>query len=371
MKRFLEWIEVSQLDIVEQKAPTRANKGWINIKTGEIIMWSDLQKWHAPKMLSNTSDFRGIDRDELMSILGEETYEELLYGDLDREEVPAYVAYTDSKNWFAFVAGGNLAVVYTENLKQAQECMRWFEKKGWTWKDFFPTTTTYPFEIAMHGGQATKKRGRIQWNREYIKDALVWRNFIKTGRIQDTSKRSEIGNTMAMFRGESIEISQLEESFDSPYPLKNTIKSLSAYKYETQTKAGRLEIDFFAVDIALKNWEVSFNINGKVTVNTQAGEASRIIGTAIHAIGLSLDDMEKNNIKKPQRVVISAMKSEKDTENKRHNIYTRLVQRYAKKFGYQQKSVKITNYYDEIILEPINETFVKTERIPVMRENVD
>jgi len=157
---------------------------------------------------------------------------------------------------------------------------------------------------------------------------------------------------------EWIEISQLEESFDSPYPLKNTIKSLSAYKYETQTKAGRLEIDFFAVDIALKNWEVSFEINGKVTVNTQAGEASRIIGTAIHAIGLSLDDMEKNNIKKPQKVVISAMKSEKDTENKRHNIYTRLVQRYAKKFGYQQKSVKITNYYDEIILEPINETFV-------------
>lgn len=349
MRAFVDW----SLDVLfqnrfclgEQKAPTSMSKGWINSRTGKIVMWTDLQKWHAQKMLSNTSDFPGIDRDELMDILGEEEYEELLRGYLDRDEVPAYVAYTDSKNWFAFVAGSNIGGVYTENLKQARECLRWFQKKGWTWKDFFPTAEASYFEINMHGGQAQRrKRGRISWNHEFIKDAGMWDNFIKTGRIQDTSKRSEIGSTMAMFRDW---VEMLDESFDKAYPIdleRWTTGMEGMTTYKAQTKAGVLRVEFGQVktsDPLDYQYSVDFKIDNRYTQLTKAGEPLRVLATVMNAIEMFID-MHKRQVKVyPTTFTISTIKrGSADEVPGRHKVYLRMVKRFASKFGYSLDSVK-------------------------------
>ena len=338
MGNFLEWYK--KIDLDEQKAPTRMSKGWINTKTGEIVMWTDLEKWHAQKMLSNTSDFRGIDRDELMGILGEEEYEELLRGYLDRDEVPAYVAYTDSKNWFAFVGGSNIGGVYTENLKQARECLRWFQKKGWTWKDFFPTATASYFEINMHGGQAKRRKGgRISWNHEFIKDAGMWENFIKTGRIQDTSKRSEIGNTMAMFRGESV----VKESFDNSYPvvLKQWTTGMAGVtRYEADTIGGPLEVEIYKKS---RTYVVDFSVGYSYERLTRAGEPFKVLATVMKAIEMFIDLHTRENKEKPKSFTISSNKDsyiDPDSKSSRHNVYMRLVKRFASKFGYSLVSVQ-------------------------------
>jgi len=198
----LRLLEFSQLNEAT-RSPRTLTKGWVNIVTGQIIEWTDMDQYHAMYMLKNLDKFRNIEYTELWGLLGDETLGSLETGELDRYEVEQYMNFVHSRGWFGYFVGKDLGGVYVDNLRQAQAAVKALEKKGYSHSSLF----TRPAKYASDGFAITIANKR-PFKEYFLQDAQMWKHFVKTGKILDTSKRSEIGNTMAMFRGESVELNE-------------------------------------------------------------------------------------------------------------------------------------------------------------------
>ena len=199
MKRLLEFSQLNEAT----RSPRTLTKGWVNIVTGQIIEWTDMDQYHAMYMLKNLDKFRNIEYTELWGLLGDETLGSLETGELDRYEVEQYMNFVHSRGWFGYFVGKDLGGVYVDNLRQAQAAVKALEKKGYSYSSIF----TRPSKFASDGFAVTIANKR-PFKEYFLKDAQMWKHFVRTGKILDTSKRSEIGNTMAMFRGESVELNE-------------------------------------------------------------------------------------------------------------------------------------------------------------------
>ena len=128
----------------------------------------------------------------------------------------------------------------------------------------------------------------------------------------------------------------ISEAFDSPYSAKMNMNALPDFiDYSANTKAGRLVVMIGSNNIRNDEYQIDFEINKSNTIMTNAGEATRILGTVLKCVEHALPRIVKENGERPKRFLIVTNKS-KGQEDKRMNVYLKLVSRYAAKFGYKQ-----------------------------------
>ena len=196
MLRLLEFSQFNEAT----RTPRTLTKGWVNIVTGQIIEWTDMDQYHAMYMLKNLDKFRNIEYTELWGLLGDETLDSLETGELDRYDVEQYMNFVHSRGWFGYFVGKDMGGVYVDNLRQAQVAVKALEKKGYSYSSIFTRPSKYESD-----GFAVTIANKKPFKEYFLQDAQMWKHFVRTGKILDTSKRSEIGNTMAMFRESKLQ----------------------------------------------------------------------------------------------------------------------------------------------------------------------
>jgi len=139
-----------------------------------------------------------------------------------------------------------------------------------------------------------------------------------------------------------VESHHLEESFESSYPVKLARGSteVGLTIYDARTNSGLLEIEIFQQG---RTHVVDFSIDGSFEVMTRAGEPFKILATVMKAMEMFIDLHARERGKPPKSFMITSNKdsyTDPDSGSKRHNVYIRIVKRFARNFGYSMVSVQ-------------------------------
>lgn len=134
-----------------------------------------------------------------------------------------------------------------------------------------------------------------------------------------------------------------KESFDTSYPVvlrQWTTGMAGVTRYSADTKSGLLEIEIYPKG---RTYYVDFSVDGSYEWMTRAGEPFKILATVMKGIEEFIDMHTRKIGKPPKSFTFAANKdsyTDPDSESSRHNVYIRLVKRFAKKFGYSLVSVQ-------------------------------
>lgn len=202
--------------------------------------------------------------------------------------------------------------IYASDIQKARAALKMLEKK-------IPSLPEVQYMMVWTGDDMTRmtRAAMIQGEAHY-------KTFVKMGRIP-------------------VMRENLEESFESSYPVNLTqwrTGMAGLTRYEAKTKSGLLDVEIYEKGIA---YVVDFSIDGSYEVMTRAGEPFKILATVMKAIEMFIDLHTKENGKPPESFVISSNKDSyinPDSESSRHNVYIRIVKRFANNFGYSLASVQ-------------------------------
>lgn len=140
------------------------------------------------------------------------------------------------------------------------------------------------------------------------------------------------------------------EAFDEPYPI-TVVKDPDSSQYDlgggdysgitTLSDGTRLEVNFFDDDTGGETYQVEFRRGGSQGL-TGRGDSQRVFATVLSAIKQFIQ------LADPDMISFVASKNPDKQSNSRANLYTRMVKRYAAKWGY---SVYIEDQGDALIFE--------------------
>ena len=204
-------------------------KGWVNPKTKKIYTTDRMRPYHVEFIVKKPRDY-GLNKKQILDVLekkfdamdapdpeqaAKQDYEDILAGRNDIDRSIELLAMR--KGWYR-VVGGKFASIAGEkklNDKQVGVILSMMEDEGLVGD----AAGVYTQEVGL---EYYKDFGRpdIHPSIKYygtVEGADI-QNLIK-GKPRGT-KRTEIGQTMAMFRGESFDVSQLDEAVDPKEMLK-------------------------------------------------------------------------------------------------------------------------------------------------------
>lgn len=322
MKRFLEWVESQQL--TESR---KMYKGWVHPQKNKMEVWEAVARpWHIQGVVKNPELFGYTKEDLINAIVNskvrtsrsgtvEDHYRNLVSGgasvDWDIETLllnDGWVKVTVDLSSSADAATD----IYAPDVQSARATLKMLER-------MIPSLPSVQFMIVWTGNDMMRmsRTATIQGEAHY-------KTFVKTGRIP-------------------VMREDLEESFESSYPVNLAQWStgmVGVTRYDAKTKSGLLEIEIYKQGRA---YVVDFSIDGSFEVMTRAGEPFKILATVMKAIEMFIDLHTRENGKPPKSFMISSNKdsyTNPDSESSRHEVYIRLVKRFAKNFGYSLVSVQ-------------------------------
>jgi len=158
--------------------------------------------------------------------------------------------------------------------------------------------------------------------------------------------------------------SYLTELFEQPLPVRELKRigygpTTIEVTYQAQTKSGQyLNIDITKVKIS--GWEINFTLDGSHNL-TNHGKPHHILATVVQAVRLFLKDHMDSWGELPKELVMVS----KSSESKRDAVYSAMMRRFGKEFGYT-----ITDRYTTGT--PENRRTVTTAKLTVLPwENVE
>ena len=204
MKDFKEYIP-------EAKYPPRL-KGWGNVKTGKLVLTpikGKYKPYHQEFASKNLSKFGLKEKDAIIYIDdsymppeeddAKKLFQDIQSGKIDRDK--AFEEFLNKNGWYSIVIDEGTYSIgdYKGGLKKYHKIAVAIDKKFGA-DAMFQDSSDF-FEVGT----------------EDINNKYDWNSYIKTKKV---GKRTEIGSTMAMFRGES------------------TVKSFKQFVKETYAKSG-------------------------------------------------------------------------------------------------------------------------------------
>ena len=201
MGNFLEWYKKSQLN--ESRT---VYKGWIHPRKRKTIVWQTIAKpWHVQKIAQNPKQFGYTNQDlinavengtQVLMVPVEEFIEQLAVGDRDIQYDIESMLFRDGWSKITIDLKDGASDIYARDLKSGAEVVKILLKEV----EALPLTTTYIW-IGKDRISSSQRKAKLEIPQDY-------EDFVQTGKAPDTRrKRTEIGNTMAMFR----ESSELQE----------------------------------------------------------------------------------------------------------------------------------------------------------------
>jgi len=198
-------------------------KGWVNPKTKKVYTTERMRPYHVEFIVKKPKDF-GLNKKQILDYLekkfdamdapdpeesAKQDYEDILAGRNDIDRGIELLAM--KKGWYR-VVGGKFASIAGEkklNDKQVGIILSMMEDEGLVGEG----AGIYTREVGL---EYYKDFGRPD-----VHPSIKYYGTVEGADIQNLIKgkprgtgRTEIGQTMAMFRGESFEISQLDEAVD-------------------------------------------------------------------------------------------------------------------------------------------------------------
>jgi len=159
-------------------------------------------------------------------------------------------------------------------------------------------------------------------------------------------------------------VSYLTELFEQPLPVRELKRigygpTTIEVTYQAQTKSGQyLNIDITKVKIS--GWEINFTLDGSHNL-TNHGKPHHILATVVQAVRLFLKDHMDSWEELPKELIMVS----KSIESKRDAVYSAMMRRFGKEFGYT-----ITDRYTTGT--PENRRTVTTAKLTVLPwENVE
>jgi len=125
----------------------------------------------------------------------------------------------------------------------------------------------------------------------------------------------------------------LAELFEQPFPVRELKRighgpTTIEVTYQAQTENGQyLHIEISKMKISA--WEINFTIDGSHDL-THAGKPYRILATVIAAVRLFLKDHSEAWGELPKELIMVS----KTSEGKRDAVYSTMMRRFGKEFGY-------------------------------------
>jgi hypothetical protein len=200
MKSFLQFI----------KEASRNEKGWVNSKTGKVILWSGMSPYHVQYVAKNLSKF-GLKEKEVLDTLearydnwgtpeprddAEHNFLNLQSGSIDIDYTVKYLAM--KKGWCRVVLG-EWSEIGGKDFKQIHQAAKKLNNK----KEWIDDILGLELVIYDESDGPIKKGYDISKKSNTIDNSFDVRRWTD-GKNPDPSKigkgRSDIGNTMAQFR---------------------------------------------------------------------------------------------------------------------------------------------------------------------------
>jgi len=128
--------------------------------------------------------------------------------------------------------------------------------------------------------------------------------------------------------------SYLTELFERPFPVREMKRvgygiTTIEVTYQAQTENGQyLNIDITKVKVS--GWEINFTLDGSHDL-THHGKPYRILATVVEAVRLFLQDHMSAWEELPKELVMVS----KSSEGKRDAVYSSMMKRFGKEFGYE------------------------------------
>lgn len=227
-------------------------KGWVNLKTKKAYITKRLDFFHVQMIVMKPKDF-GLTEKQILLVLemqneamdapdpeiwARKDYKDLVSGDVDVNKVVEHLAM--KKGWYRVVGGkyGEISGIKIDD-KVISACLNIMEDEGVIPYDGEGVSSIwcqeYRYTLNKDGPDVRAKSIKVLEG-DAITRALRGKT---TG-----SKRTDIGRTMSMFRGESLEISHLDEGIDS---LKGWVNPKTKKVYSTR------KIRPYHVEFVVKN----------------------------------------------------------------------------------------------------------------------
>ena len=134
----------------------------------------------------------------------------------------------------------------------------------------------------------------------------------------------------------------LTELFERPFPVREMKRigygpTTIEVTYQAQTESGQyLNIDISKIKVS--GWEINFTLDGSHDL-THHGKPYRILATVIAAVRLFLKDHLDAWGELPKELDMVS----KTSEGKRDAVYSALMRRFGKEFGYKISGTFVTN----------------------------
>ena len=157
--------------------------------------------------------------------------------------------------------------------------------------------------------------------------------------------------------------SYLTEVFDRPLPVREMKRigygpTTIEVTYQAQTENGQyLNIDISKIKVS--GWEINFTVDGSHDL-THAGKPYRILATVVEAVRLFLKDHMESRGELPKELDMVS----KTSEGKRDAVYSAMMKRFGKEFGYKITDKFVTNRFSS----PENQRTVTTARLTEARD---
>ena len=132
------------------------------------------------------------------------------------------------------------------------------------------------------------------------------------------------------------------EAFDKPYPVK--LKKVDSLEYVSKTKlpdGSNLNIEFTGVEFDDIQWNIVFFRGGSIE-KTGEGDEMKIFATVISATEKFLKKVKPNYV---------SFTADKSMGVSRTSLYSKLLKRYASKWGYKTTTDKSSSSSDVFHME--------------------
>jgi len=141
--------------------------------------------------------------------------------------------------------------------------------------------------------------------------------------------------------------SYLTELFERPFPVRELKRigygpTTIEVTYQAQTENGQyLTIDISKIKV--NGWEINFTLDGSHDL-THAGKPYRILATVVEAVRLFLKDHMEARGELPKELDMVS----KTSEGKRDAVYSAMMRRFGKEFGYKIAGTNVTNRFSSV-----------------------
>lgn len=156
---------------------------------------------------------------------------------------------------------------------------------------------------------------------------------------------------------ESSDSEVIQEIFDKPEEIEKTNDENNFVRYDGFVSGEQIVV--FMKEIKENIWEIEFRVGGKQnTRGDKSGDEIAIFSTAFSAIKQFVED------RNPETLVFTAVKKEFGQATNRANLYKRMIDRFANKYGYLNQVIDKPSDNESVFVLKRADTVLYNTRIP-------